>query len=716
MTFPSQAHPASGLRDIGLSRAPRSPRLACANIIISITKHARLVALFAVSSAAHAGLPQCDLLLATTNPSANLRAITALDLVRLRDFGGMGFGRAPYPAAVSPAGDRIALQLRRADPETNSYCVGIVVKALGRAEPARIVADGGTIKRSSFDKYGITGLVSGAPTAATLRWSPDGRWIGFTRQTDGVTQVWRVQADGTAEEQITRSKVDILDFQWRGDGRAIIFSSRPGLIDARAAIDREAASGFRYDGRFWPLAANRPYPSSTVPRLIFSADVTTGDVRDASAGERELLDPSTSPDWPSGAVRMLRSPDGQASAWIAPERSGAYGQPARLHAAWRGRELPCPGADCQNVTDLWWVDPETLLYFKREGTADADTTLYRWTPVSGAPKRIVTTPDVWFGCQIAQRALLCAAEASTKPRHVVTIDPARGAVRTVYDPNPEFASIRLSRPRRLRWTNTYGLETFGDLVLPEGRAPHTKLPLIVVQYESRGFLRGGTADEYPIQLFAANGFAVLSFNRPPSIASLQPGRNLLNYIRANVSDGKDRRNILSSLEIGVQKLIDAGIVDPARIGITGQSDGATTAELALAHSRLFAAAALSTCCESPAMMATAGEGLSAEYQSYGYPSYSAPRADFWRFGALAPNVASLPKIPLLIQAADEEYKLALETFETVREAGWPTEMYVFPGEAHVKFQPAHRLAVYERNLQWFQRWLMPSARAATTKR
>ena len=116
------------------------------------------------------------------------------------------------------------------------------------------------------------------------------------------------------------------------------------------------------------------------------------------------------------------------------------------------------------------------------------------------------------------------------------------------------------------------------------------------------------------------------------------------------------------------------------------------------------------------MMATAGEGLSAEYQSYGYPSYSAPRADFWRFGALAPNVASLPKIPLLIQAADEEYKLALETFETVREAGWPTEMYVFPGEAHVKFQPAHRLAVYERNLQWFQRWLMPSARAATTKR
>jgi hypothetical protein len=32
-------------------------------------------------------------------------------------------------------------------------------------------------------------------------------------------------------------------------------------------------------------------------------------------------------------------------------------------------------------------------------------------------------------------------------------------------------------------------------------------------------------------------------------------------------------------------------------------------------------------------------------------------------------------------------------------------MYVYPGEFHTKDQPIHRLAVYERNLDWFDFWL-----------
>jgi hypothetical protein len=32
-------------------------------------------------------------------------------------------------------------------------------------------------------------------------------------------------------------------------------------------------------------------------------------------------------------------------------------------------------------------------------------------------------------------------------------------------------------------------------------------------------------------------------------------------------------------------------------------------------------------------------------------------------------------------------------------------MVVFPNEYHVKWQPAHRLAIYNRNLDWFRFWL-----------
>src|SRR3546814_3108759 len=61
--------------------------------------------------------------------------------------------------------------------------------------------------------------------------------------------------------------------------------------------------------------------------------------------------------------------------------------------------------------------------------------------------------------------------------------------------------------------------------------------------------------------------------------------------------------------------------------------------------------------------------------------------------------------PLLMQLADSEAMLALETFTALREHGQPVEMYVFPGELHNKWQPAHRLAVYTRNIDWFDFWL-----------
>ena len=37
--------------------------------------------------------------------------------------------------------------------------------------------------------------------------------------------------------------------------------------------------------------------------------------------------------------------------------------------------------------------------------------------------------------------------------------------------------------------------------------------------------------------------------------------------------------------------------------------------------------------------------------------------------------------------------------------GTPTELYAFPDEAHIKMQPRHWLAIYERNLDWFRYWL-----------
>jgi len=92
------------------------------------------------------------------------------------------------------------------------------------------------------------------------------------------------------------------------------------------------------------------------------------------------------------------------------------------------------------------------------------------------------------------------------------LDPVAGTRTLLFDPNPEFATLRLGHVERLHWRNALGVETIGDLVFPVGYRPGRAYPMIVVQYETRGFLRGGTDDEYPIQAFANRGYAVLSFS------------------------------------------------------------------------------------------------------------------------------------------------------------------------------------------------------------
>ena len=141
------------------------------------------------------------------------------------------------------------------------------------------------------------------------------------------------------------------------------------------------------------------------------------------------------------------------------------------------------------------------------------------------------------------------------------------------------------------------------------------------------------------------------------------------------------------------------------MGDAKHPDGATTAAWALVNSHRFAAAALSTCClDATTTMVTGGIAYAERMRRQGFPPFSQDSRDVWRPLALSLNAAG-PKVPILMQLADDEYLFALPAFTALRENGWPVEMYVFPDEHHIKWQPAHRLAIYQRNLDWFDFWL-----------
>jgi dipeptidyl aminopeptidase/acylaminoacyl peptidase len=150
--------------------------------------------------------------------------------------------------------------------------------------------------------------------------------------------------------------------------------------------------------------------------------------------------------------------------------------------------------------------------------------------------------------------------------------------------------------------------------------------------------------------------------------------------------------------------------------LTGLSDGATTVEFALIQSHWFAAAVISTCCVEPwTVMAYGGTAYADRMRRLGFPPASRPDPAFWTPMSLALNAVRIDT-PLLMQLSDDEYLLSLEAFTALRENHKPVDMYVFPNEHHIKWQPSHRLAIYRRNLDWFAFWLKDKENPDPAKR
>jgi len=654
----------------------------------------------AISAAARASPGCADLMPVSSQVSP--RPLVPEDLVRLRDIGPVDPNQQ-YGGlfSVSPDGKHAAFQLRRADPVTNSYCLAMIVVDLRAGGKAVVVDRGGTFLRLRYDFRGKARFPSGFADPVTPRWSPDGKWLVFRKRDGAAVQLWRVMADGSASAPVTESRDDIDDFRISADGRSIVYASRPGFREASADIEREGLSGFHYDDRFAPSASTRPFVPAPVARLVTVLDIAASTTRPATPAEARMLD---QPVMQEGNWTEARSAAG-ARAFLQVPVPTLYPSRGRLAATIGGRVLACDASECRDASFPWWVG-DTVRFIRREGWAGGATAVYAWRPGAPQVRLLYRTEDLLLSCVPTDGKLTCLREGATQPRRLERLDLKSGRRELVFEPNPEFADLRLGRVERLYLRNRFGIASFADLVLPVGYVPGRRYPLVAVQYTSRGFLRGGTGDDYPIQAFANRGFAVLSFDRP-AIIGLKAAPDLIAIERMNLRDFVDRRSILDSLEVAVRTVIARGIADPARIGITGLSDGASTAGFALLHSRLFSAYAMSSCCWDTNLAMRFGPAAASEFYAMGYPKAtddSAAARAFWQQIALSPNAQNI-RAPILAQVADDELLSALQSFTALRELDRPIDLFVFPDEHHVKWQPAHRLAVYTRALDWFDFWL-----------
>lgn len=653
------------------------------------------------------------------------RPITVGDLLSLRDVGGRASG-----ILLSPDHSALAFQVRQADVAANRYRISWEILQLPNGPIARGV-DGGDLI-TSVDEQGID---NGNPADPVAHWSPDSRWIAYLRKTAGAIQVWRSSRDGRTQEQVTKSDGDVVDFGWLATSKLLAYSRRGARADVEAAIRKDREEGFLWDDDFYPVYSRSPARVAKGSDLLRVVEVGKGVDRVATADEIVAfrksqggrIDISTVAGTSLGAGAegpAIRSPSvrsvvrfGQSSRLGALEARDpslqGYRPPLTVVAyenELTSRPIVCSSSVCTGrVLSLFWDESGRRLIFVKQTSTSADRIgIYAWRLGDATAKQILITDD-WIGndCVVVAERALCLHETPTNPRRIVAISLLDGSIATLYDPNPAFAGVRFPAIEKLNWTDTYGNPTFAHLLYPLEYRPGERYPVVIVQYRSRGFIRGGTGGEYPAYALAAQGFFVLSWDRPDFTAA---------EARSSIEDltiytyQQNREHIAkqSALDTALDHLVQRGLIDEHRIGITGLSDGAETSRMALLHSERIATAIISTSAGDPITYYLSSRNGRANLRRW-IEDYSAPYSSeaarkYWNYQSIALNIDHI-RAPILMNLADSEMLNGAQAIAALQDSKKPLEVWIYPGAFHIKNSPKQLEGILNRNLDWMNFWL-----------
>ena len=667
-----------------------------------------LAALIACSQNQHTLYVDDDLL--TLRKEEFDRPVTTADLLNLRDIGGH-FGSI----SVSPDGRWAAFQVQRPSTEKNDYDTSWHVLSIADPNIVYDLGDGGQVILDGEE----VGFIGGARSEPKIQWSPDSQWLAFQRKSDGDVNLWRVRKDGRRLEQITTDAPQISAFRWSSDSNKLfVFAG-----DAKQAVQerraKEASRGYLYDDRFTPLYSTSP-SFGVAPNASLSVyALNSSQRRAATAAEIKKFNqlqkqPERDREASSASVRKV-APSNVSNrlAWLQnedPSTFAGYYPPLTVYAHQSdGGVAKCMANECVGrIEDVFWSKrTDEVLFVRREGIRHLETAIYAWDVVKSDVRQVLKTEDLIAQCDSAIEGLVCIHEGATMPRRIVQVDTNKGTISELFDPNPEFKFFQYPFIEKLMWQNADDEDAAGHLVYPLNYQLGKRYPLVIVQYRSRGFLRGGVGNEYPILPLSAAGFFVLRFERPEKIDAGQRLGDPWAYERAYWGEGIwERTSALSALEIIIDDLAERELIDPKKVGITGLSDGAETVWYAMIHSNKFAAAAASDGGWSPIWYHLVNSGLRKNYLSFAAELPPIAEGNFDRWRLIAPEFHSdRINTPILVQVADHELIQSAPSISALKDAGQPIEAYVFSNEFHIKWQPKHKLVVYNRTIDWFNFWL-----------
>ncbi|MGY6531527.1 S9 family peptidase [Glycocaulis sp.] len=502
----------------------------------------------------------------TAHAQEEARPVTINDLFQLRQAG---------QVLIAPESDQIAFTMS-------------VPRDLRAGE-----SDGAPLShlRIASAPGSIRTLVGGEDTVGAVSWHPDGEsltFVGRLGEDEGMG-LYRVPAAGGTPERIFTPESPMQGYVISPDGEYIFYIAREPSSNGSDLRER----GFRANiyeenlplSHVWraPLAggdATRFDLPGHASSLRISADgatlgvvlAPTALVDDSlmeqrwnfvDAGSGELIATAATPGKLGGGEF---SPDGSQFAFLAGiNRSDSTAGAIHVADVQTGEYTQiAPDAEHHIQALQWRGDEIFALAHIRQSSA--------WIRYSVDGEELSRTEHGgWVAHSVSLSAdgstVAFVADSPNHPRDVYAgaIDeaPARWA-----NLNPWLADRTLGDQRVVRWRARDGVEVEGVLITPQGEAPENGWPMITVvhggpeAHDHNGWLTGYSR---PGQIGAGEGFAIFYPNYRGST-----GRGFY-FIELDHLDppGAEFLDIVD----GVGYLAEQGLIDPARVGITGGSYG-----------------------------------------------------------------------------------------------------------------------------------------------
>ena len=576
---------------------------------------------------------------------------------------------------------------------------------------------------------------TGSTDDRSPEWSPDGRWVSFTRpvgEGDGrVRQLFVLPSDGGEAIQLTRHVTAVGSYRWAEDSRSILFVASDSLPDDTEKERKNGDDAIFIDegpngqtrgswNGVWTVRVEVADTSVQASRLTpegrivgsfalspdgnhFAYAYRTENRRNAGhlseialrsvvTGEEETITANDAPE-----SQLAWSPDGRAITFVAPDLESWELDQGNLYHHYiptgETRQLMV-GVDADMRGYRWNPGGRSIDIVALDRTV---ANLYRLDVRSDELEQLTDLAGVVSGVSYdAYHGKAAIRFASpTDPGDLWLVDLGDGSRIRLTEANPSLADKDLAAPEVVRWNSSDGLEIEGLLYSPADRSAPGAMVLEIHGGPAGVFTRGFDADA---QLLVAQGYALL---QPNVRGSSGYGDALL---RGNLNDigGGDYQDLMT----GVDEMIARGVAHPDSLAVKGWSYGGILGGWAITRTDRFKAASLGAMVADWRSEFGAGFNFDVVRWYLGGDPWS--NREYWAERSAYTHLDRVTTPTILFHGANDRtdtMEQSMNFFAGLRHLGVDARFILFPREGHGISEPRHRRTLMIEEMRWLHRFV-----------